>query len=50
VTLQDLIAEPPVEPHPALVAATVATSAQVMRAAYVLGGLYPDVPYLGTLK
>jgi len=38
------------EPHPALVAATVATSAQVMRAAFVLGGLYPDVSYLGVIR
>jgi hypothetical protein len=49
--IEDLIADlEPVEPHPALVAATVPTSAQVMKAAYVFGGLYPDVSHLGVVR
>lgn len=51
MTLSDLIdGMEPVEPHPELVAATVPTSAQVMKAAYVFGGLYPDVSYLGVVR
>jgi hypothetical protein len=41
---------PSIDPHPALVAATVPTSADVMRAAYAFGGLYPDVSYLGVVR
>jgi len=50
VTLLDLIDALDTDPHPALVAATVPTSAQVMKAASVLGGLYPDVSYLGVAR
>jgi hypothetical protein len=41
---------PTIDPHPALVAATVPTSADVMKAAYVFGGLYPDTSYLGVAR
>lgn len=50
MTLLDLIAETEPEPHPALVAATVPTTAQVLKAALVLGGLYPDSSYLGVTR
>lgn len=51
MTLQDLIDSlAPADPHPALVAATVPTTAQVMKAAYALGGLCPDVSYLGVVR
>ena len=51
MTLQDLIdGLAPADPHPALVAATVPTTVQVMKAAVVLGGLYPDVSYLGVVR
>ena len=51
MTLQDLLdGVTPVEPHPALVAATVPTLADVMKAAYVFGGLYPDVSHLGVVR
>ena len=53
MTFQDLITElddPAPAPHPALVAATVPTSEQVMKAAALFGGLYPDVSYLGVVR
>jgi hypothetical protein len=51
VSFLDLLAELDAPaPHPLLVAAMEPAPAEVMEAAKALGGLYPDVPYLGTLK
>jgi hypothetical protein len=51
VTLLDLIdgLKAP-DPHPALVERVTPAPAEVMKAAFVLGGLYPDVSYLGVVR